>query len=112
MWIRVLRKFHGKRKEIPGHGFSNSRFGQAELECVCVGGGRLKSNKVEKSPFKAVYKSPTKDSSDGDLIPSWYVQVLFSDFTPGLVHTGAVRRWKVTQEGPSSPFSLCFLITM
>lgn len=80
---------------------------------VCVGGGgRLKSNKVEKSPFKAVYKSPTKGSSDGDLIPSWYVQVLFSDFTPGLVHTGAVRRWKVTQEGPSSPFSLCFLITM
>lgn len=42
---------------------------------VCVGGGRLKSNKVEKSPFKAVYKSPTKGSSDGDLIPSWYVQV-------------------------------------
>lgn len=79
--------------------------------CVCVGGS-LKSNDVEKSPFKSVYKSPTKGSSDGDLIPSWYVQVLFSDFTPGLVHTGAVRRWKVTQEGPSSPFSLCFLITM
>lgn len=41
--------------------------------CVCVWGGSLKSNEVEKSPFKAVYKSPPKGSSGGDLIRSWCV---------------------------------------